>query len=540
MRVATIVTVLRLAFRSLIYAGLILTLVVGFSAQTVAAGAPGGATALGVLSNAGQTVVTTAAGSLAAPQAERITEGNEFDTAALVAQTVYLLNQERARAGLLPLKVVSSLTTAAAGHSQDMALNDFFGHTSSNGYTLANRLTAAGYVNWIGGGENIAAGFDTAEAVMAGWMGSIGHRNNILNATYREVGVGLYYQADDLPTVRLPDGSLGGPYNFYWTQNFGARSSTYPVIINLEAPITDNPQVTLAIYGQGWATQMQVSNQADFAGANWEPYTNNKTWTMTGGNGVQIVYAKLRSSYGVELVSSDEIQLVGQPDQTPTPTPGPTPMPTPTPSPTPMPTPTPSPTPGAVAPPAGVSINNGQPYTGQAVVTLALELPAGARKVEGASNSNFTGAQPLPVASQVEWQLNEAVAGQQTVYIRYRDAAGQLSATASASIIYDPLPPTGRVTITANNGLSLLVSVDARDTLSGIAAMAVGLSPDQMIWQTYLTVVKLPLPTGGQSTPPVVYARFRDRAGNESSLYRSDQPAPDEQRTFIPLSGRGW
>ncbi len=219
-------------------------------ASTVAAGAPGGATALGALSNEGQTVVKTAV-SLNAPKAERITEGSEIDTAALVAQTVYLMNQERAHAGLLPLKVVSSLTTATAGHSQDMALNDFFSHTSSNGYTLANRLTAAGYVNWIGGGENIAAGFDTAESVMAGWMGSIGHRNNILNATFREVGVGLYFQADDLPTVRLPDGSLGGPYNYYWTQDFGARSSTYPVIINLEAQTTDNPQVTLAIHGQG-------------------------------------------------------------------------------------------------------------------------------------------------------------------------------------------------------------------------------------------------------------------------------------------------
>jgi hypothetical protein len=133
--------------------------------------------------------------------------------------------------------------------------------------------------------------------------------------------------------------------------------------------------------------------------------------------------------------------------------------------------------------------------------------------------------------------LNESQVGRQTVYVRYRDGSGQISPTASASIVYDPVLPTGRVTITANNGLSLLVSVEARDSLSGIAAMAIGLSPDQLVWQTYLVVVKVPLPAGGQGGTPVVYARFRDLAGNESPIFRSDQPAIGTQ-AFIPFVNR--
>jgi hypothetical protein len=68
--------------------------------------------------------------------------------------------------------------------------------------------------------------------------------------------------------------------------------------------------------------------------------------------------------------------------------------------------------------------------------------------------------------------------------------------------------------------------------------MVVAFSPDQLTdWQPYLTMVKLPLPAGGQGGTPVVYARFRDQAGNESPIYRSDQSAAGTQM-FIPLVSR--
>ncbi len=131
-------------------------------------------------------------------------------------QVLALLNAERARAGCQPLSLDSRLMRAAQQHSEDMATNNFVGHTGSNGSTLAQRADAVGYA-WSALAENVAAGYPTPEAVMAGWMRSDGHRRNILNCRYVHVGIGYVYQADDAP---LPGGQY--PYYHYWTQVFGA------------------------------------------------------------------------------------------------------------------------------------------------------------------------------------------------------------------------------------------------------------------------------------------------------------------------------
>lgn len=123
-------------------------------------------------------------------------------------QVVQITNEERSRAGCGPVTVSQQLTAAAQGHSEDMALNDFFSHTGSNGSQFWQRIEAAGYQYWSAG-ENIAAGYHTAQAVMDGWMGSSGHRANILNCDYREIGVGYYLLESDTGTVN---------YGHYWTQ----------------------------------------------------------------------------------------------------------------------------------------------------------------------------------------------------------------------------------------------------------------------------------------------------------------------------------
>ena len=497
------------------------------------------------MSGSGSWTVQPATGNLAASGLGVDLDAIPTD-AELMAQAVYLTNQERARAGLLPLKAAPSLMAAALGHSQDMAEHDFFDHDSSDGGTLVNRLIANNYLNWTAGAENIAAGFDTAEAVVNAWMNSAGHRNNILNPDLREIGVGYFYQPDDQPNVRLPDDSLGGPYFYYWTQDFGSRYNVYPVIINLEAPTTSNRQVTLAIRGQGWAQQMQVSNRADFAGASWEPFATTKAWTLTPGNGVHTVYVKLRNAYDQEIISSDEIELVGGQSggATSTPTPTATPQPTVTSTPTPTPTlsvtPRPTATPRSL-PPIKVSINNGQPFTNRPGVTLTLSIPEMARKLEASSDAGFTDLKSLPIQPQVTWQLDDSLEGTQCVYVRYMDQIGTTSPIASACTIYDSDPPSGYATVIANNGLSLLVDVDVWDPLSGVADMAVALTSNDLTWQPYAPVVKLPLPPGGQGAgdTPVVYARFRDRAGNESPVYRSDEPPATPKQVFLPLTTGG-
>ncbi|MFJ4468411.1 sigma-70 family RNA polymerase sigma factor [Streptomyces sp. NPDC089424] len=123
-----------------------------------------------------------------------------------VAQVVALVNEERSAAGCGPLSEDGQLNQAAQGHSQDMAARDFFDHTNPDGADPGQRTTAAGY-DWSTYGENIARGQQTPQAVMDSWMNSPGHRANILNCSFKDIGVGIH------------EGS-GGPW---WTQNFGAR-----------------------------------------------------------------------------------------------------------------------------------------------------------------------------------------------------------------------------------------------------------------------------------------------------------------------------
>lgn len=124
----------------------------------------------------------------------------------LEAEVVELTNAERVAAGCPEVHVDDQLTTASRGHSEDMVERDFFDHTNPDGDGPGARARAAGY-DWRAISENIAWGYRTAEAVVAGWMDSPGHRRNILDCDAVEIGVGV---AD----------SSGGPY---WTQMFGRR-----------------------------------------------------------------------------------------------------------------------------------------------------------------------------------------------------------------------------------------------------------------------------------------------------------------------------
>ena len=137
-------------------------------------------------------------------------------------QVTDLVNQQRQQHGCAALVLSAQLSAAANAHSQDMALHDLFSHTGSDGSTMVSRVVATGY-SYSLLAENLAAGSATAEEVMAGWMNSPGHRANILNCDLHELGVGYYVQMDDQSNVRLDNGQLGGPYRYYWTQDFGSQ-----------------------------------------------------------------------------------------------------------------------------------------------------------------------------------------------------------------------------------------------------------------------------------------------------------------------------
>jgi uncharacterized protein YkwD len=80
------------------------------------------------------------------------------------------------------------LDQAATGHSQDMATQDYFSHTSLDGRTMTERVEAAGYA-WRNLGENIAAGYASVDAVVDGWIASDGHCANLMNPAFTEFAV---------------------------------------------------------------------------------------------------------------------------------------------------------------------------------------------------------------------------------------------------------------------------------------------------------------------------------------------------------------
>lgn len=115
-----------------------------------------------------------------------------------------LVNQERKKAGVPALTLSEKLTSIANTKAKDMADKNYFSHESPTYGSPFDMLKHFG-VSYSYAGENIAAGQKTAAEVMNSWMNSSGHRQNILNKNYTQLGVGFH---------------LGGQYGTEWVQLF--------------------------------------------------------------------------------------------------------------------------------------------------------------------------------------------------------------------------------------------------------------------------------------------------------------------------------
>jgi uncharacterized protein YkwD len=122
-------------------------------------------------------------------------------------QILDLVNQERAKVGADPLSINEQLDQAADLHSQDQANMNTMSHTGSNGSDFGTRLQGEGY-QFSTAGENVAYGYEDAEAVVAGWIDSPGHYENMVNPDFEEIGIGY---------------GTSGDGTAYWTQDFGAE-----------------------------------------------------------------------------------------------------------------------------------------------------------------------------------------------------------------------------------------------------------------------------------------------------------------------------
>jgi hypothetical protein len=218
------------------------------------------------------------------------------------------VNRERVTRGLAPYAMSAQLTAAAQGHANDLATRGSFSHVGSDGSTTAIRVQRKGYRAYKWGfrvGENWAWYHDAASA-MGMWMDSAPHRANLLNSTYREMGIGI---------ARAADG------RFVYVVDFGSQPNVLPVFISDGSLETSSPRVTLTLSNEdldkdgdgpgviGQAVQVLISNDARFSGARWQPYAPRIPWTLPSAPGNKTVYVQFRDARGRTVTSSASIYL---------------------------------------------------------------------------------------------------------------------------------------------------------------------------------------------------------------------------------------
>ncbi|MCR5833423.1 MAG: CAP domain-containing protein [Selenomonadaceae bacterium] len=118
-----------------------------------------------------------------------------------VEEVLYLVNVERAKVGVAPLRLAEDLNYAADIRAREIV--EYFSHDRPDGSDCFTVIERKGRTH----GENIAAGQDTPEDVVDSWMNSEGHRENILDPRFKEIGIGCVYSEDSR-------------YDYYWVQLF--------------------------------------------------------------------------------------------------------------------------------------------------------------------------------------------------------------------------------------------------------------------------------------------------------------------------------
>jgi uncharacterized protein YkwD len=103
------------------------------------------------------------------------------------------------------LRIQPILVQLAEAQSRDMVARDFYSHVNPDGLGPCERFDRAGYV-WLWCGENIGAGYASAQDMYTAFVNSPGHRDNFLSPEFTEIGVGY---------------AVGGRYGYYWTIDLG-------------------------------------------------------------------------------------------------------------------------------------------------------------------------------------------------------------------------------------------------------------------------------------------------------------------------------
>jgi uncharacterized protein YkwD len=150
---------------------------------------------------------------LLAPQKAYQMSADDYCITPFAQELLTLINDYRAQNGKGPLVITKTLGAAAQHHSDDMAENDYFAHTLSDGTTWSKNMTNHGYTYTTYRGENLAGNSANAQGVFIQWKNSYGHNANLLNKNYKAIGIGQAHNAD-------------ARYDWYTTATFGGIVDT--------------------------------------------------------------------------------------------------------------------------------------------------------------------------------------------------------------------------------------------------------------------------------------------------------------------------
>ena len=195
-----------------------------------------------------------------------------------------LINEYRAASGLRALSLSSSLSSAAAYHSVDMAANGYLAHTLLDGTTVEQNMANFGYEGGTHG-ENIAAGTETAAEAMQIWQGSAEHNANMLNASFGAIGIGRAYDPNS-------------QYGWYWTTIFGDVSDGPGWLCGQAAPPSKSVSLFQSVDG---ATSASDVNLRTGPGAEYDVVATlpaDTAMTVTGAEVNAFIPVKVDGKFG--------------------------------------------------------------------------------------------------------------------------------------------------------------------------------------------------------------------------------------------------
>ncbi len=252
--------------------------------------------------------------------------------------------------------------------------------------------------------------------------------------------------------------------------------------INQQAPITNNPLVDLSIFARG-ASFMRLSETADFEGVEWEKYGTSKKWEFKGEDGMKQLFIEYQdSAQNITNPTSAQILLDRE---------APTPI--------------------------SISINDNEERTRDAHVTVRVKAE-GATQMQVSLVPKFKSSNWVTYSDAPFITAFDNIRGDRKVYAHFRDEAGNISETISASIIYESVPVNCEIVIDENANYTIHPTGEVTLTLHAQNANEMLISNHEEFrradWQPYETKIKWTLDEGdGLRT---IYVKYRSATGTIS------------------------